>query len=169
VLIMSRQSLWDSRSALPCTPPDVLAAIENAHLVIDRLGSWPEFEDFEVISLRFDRGNLMEIFETGKWSDKRLPHITAAFYGFDIRYAPDHPDRKPTLITIRFHGVFERTSLEGFNHQNPICGLAIIFEYSDNLKKNLFAVDWGGAGHEMSFTCVRVEVMAVEEAVATKP
>jgi len=27
--------------------------------------------------------------------------------------------------------------MDGFTHQNPICGLKIIFEYSNNLKKNL--------------------------------
>jgi hypothetical protein len=156
--------LWANRLQLGSPSPDVVAAVERAHLLIERLGHWPTFEDFEVLSLQFDRGNLMKIFETSAWTEQIEPNLTAVFYGFDIRYSPTHPDRKPILITMRFHGSFERFALDGFNHQNPICGLAMAFEYSENLRRNLFAVDWGGTGvhHDASFTCERVEVVAVE-------
>jgi hypothetical protein len=155
------RSLWADRSALECTSPAVVEAIKGAHLLVERLGSWPTFEDFEIISLRLERGNLMKIFETKAWSKMVGPSLRATFYGFDIRYSHKDTNRKPTLITMRFSG-FERFALDGFNHQNPICGLEIIFEYSENLKKNLFAVDWGGAGYDASFSCERVEVMAVK-------
>ena len=87
-----------------------------------------------------------------------------ALYGFDIRYSSTDAERKPTVINIRFQGSFERVALDGFNHQNPICGMEIIFEYKDNLKKNVFAVDWGGTGihHDVSFTCERIEVLEVK-------
>jgi len=161
-------SLWTDREGQKTTPPEVVAAIEGAHLVLEWLGTWPAFEDFEVISLQFDRGNLMKVFETNAWPESIHPSLTVVFYGFDIRYSPDDPNRKPMLITIRFHGTFERFALNGFNHQNPIVGLEIIFKYPENLKKSVFAVDWGGTGlqHEASFICERVEALSLEAFVA---
>jgi len=165
---MTGRSLWADREGQETTPPEVVAAIEGAHLVLEWLGAWPAFDDFEIISLQFDRGNLMKVFETRVWSEIVHPSLTVVFYGFDVRYSPDEPNRKPMLITMRFHGTFGRFALDGFNHQNPIVGLEIIFEYSENLEKNVFAVDWGGTGmhHEASFSCERVEVLSVEEFVA---
>lgn len=159
------RSLWADRSELGSTPSEVVDAIEGAHLLVERLGSWPAFEDFEVISLRLERGNLMKIFKTKAWSKMVEPSLRVTFYGFDIRFSHEDINRKPTLITMRFQGLL-RFALEGFNHQNPICGLEIIFEYSENLKKNVFAVDWGGAGYDASFTCERVEVVAVKAMTA---
>jgi hypothetical protein len=75
------------------------------------------------------------------------------------------PERKTALVTLKFTG-FERFSLDGLNHQNPIVGLEMIWEHSTNLKRDLFAVDWGGTGlhHEVSFTCEEIEVMGVKAA-----
>jgi hypothetical protein len=159
------RSLWEDRVQSGSTSPEVVAAIQGGHLLLERFGDWPKFEDFEIISLELDRGNLMKIFETNLWSDKIMPSLTVIFHGFDIHHSADDLNRKPTLLKMRFHGPFERFALDGFNHQNPICGLEIVFEYSDHLKRNLFAVDWGGTAlhHDTSFTCERVEVVAVED------
>jgi hypothetical protein len=144
-------------------PETVLAEVNGGNLLLERFGVWPTFEDFEVVSLRFERGNATKIFETKAWSELIEPGLIVVFFGFDIRYSPENAKRKPSLITMRFQGAFERFAFDGFNHQNPISGLHLALEYSENLRKNLIAVDWGGTGvhHEVSFTCERAEVTSV--------
>lgn len=156
-------SLWEDRSNLESTTPDVVAAIDGSSLVVERFGRWLKFIDAEVVSQTFDRGNLKEVFQTERWSEAVLPSLEAIFYVFDELHASDSPDRKPTLLTIRFCEL-DRFSMNGFNHQNSIVELAIVQEYSEQLKQNIFAVDWGGTGilHEASFTCRRIEVIKLE-------
>jgi hypothetical protein len=88
--------------------------------------------------------------------------LTAQFYVFDWRYGTESPPYRETLVTLLFAG-FERFGLDRFSYQNPIISLGITYEYSENLKKELFAVDWGGCGIcEVSFTCESIAVLAVE-------
>jgi hypothetical protein len=156
-------SIWQDRQNSEGTTPEVVAAISGSHWVVERFGRWLKFEDAEVISLTFNRGNLTEIFRTGRWSEAIPPSLEAVFYVFDASVASDSSDRKPTLLTMRFSEL-DRFALNGFNHQNPIVELAIIREHSERLRKDLFAVDWGGAGifHEASFTCGKIEVVKLE-------
>jgi hypothetical protein len=156
------RSLWQDRSNLESTPPEVVAAIEGSDRVVERFGRWLNFADAEVVSLTFDRGNLMEIFQTGRWPEAVPPSLEAVFYVFDASLASE-ADRKPSMLTIRFSEL-DRFALDGFNHQNPIVELAIIREHSERMKKDLFAVDWGGAGivHEASFTCGKIAVIGLE-------
>ncbi|MSP40329.1 MAG: hypothetical protein EXR70_17715 [Deltaproteobacteria bacterium] len=157
---------WDERIVEELTPPEVVAAIEGADLLIECFGEWPSFEDAEVLALNLDRGNHWWVLETGKWDQRIPPRLTATFYVFDFRYSGDAPERKPTEAVIRFEE-FEDFEIDGFNHQNPIVGLGIKYLFSKNLKKNLFSVDWGGTGikHEASFTCGRIQVISVEPIV----
>ncbi|GAB6142242.1 hypothetical protein JCM14076_29710 [Methylosoma difficile] len=137
--------------------------IERNQLLIDRFTDWPSFHDAEVLKLTFERGNHLEIIETDAWS-KRIPEsLTASFYVFDWRYGAESPPYRETIVTIRFES-FGRFGLDGFNYQNPIIGLGITKEYSENLKKELFAVDWGRTAlpHEVSFTCERIVIESVE-------
>jgi hypothetical protein len=161
------RSLWEDRKGLESTTPEVVAAIDGANLLVDRFGFWPDFGDAEIISMAFNRGNLMEIFDSGDWPSTIYPSITVVFHVFDARHASDSAERKNSLVTIRFESP-KRFALDGFNHQNPIVELAIIFEYSENLKTELFAVDWGGTGihHETSFTCQKIKVISVESMLA---
>ena len=151
------------------TPPEVIAAIENANLVTDYFGSWPHFEDAEILSLQFDRGNHMKIIKTGAWPERMPESLTVKLY-CGKHVSGDLSQKKSALITIRFHQ-FGRFKMDGFNYQNPIVELAIIWEYSENAKKNLFAVDWGGTAirHDVSFTCERIEVLAVESVAENSP
>ena len=148
---------------LASTTPEVIAAIANSNVVVERFGHWIKFEDAEVLSLSFDRGNLKQVFETGRWSDAVHPSLEAVFYVFDVSRPSGSPDRKPSLLTLRFSKL-DRFALNGFNHQNPIVELAILREHCDRLNIDLFAVDWGGSGlfHEASFTCERIEVIKLE-------
>jgi hypothetical protein len=73
------RSLWADRSRQSRTPPDVIAAVAGAHLLVGRLGSWPEFPDFEVVFLHFNRGHAMKVFGTKAWPDLSQPSLIAVF------------------------------------------------------------------------------------------
>lgn len=156
------QSLWDNPSELPCTTPDVVDAIKNSNLLIDHFGRWPDFRDAEIVSLALDRGNLKQIFETQKWPEAVRESLTAVFCLFACRENAS-ADHEVDFVTIRFTSM-QRFSLNGFNYQNPIEGMEIIWERSDTLNKDVFAVDWGGTfmHHEASFACEEIEVISVE-------
>ena len=162
------RSLWHDRSALACTTPDIIEAIKNSKLLIERFGGWPDFDDAEIISLTLDRGNLKQVFDTQAWSEAVRPSLTAVFCVFGFPAGGGAADRKADLITIRFTSL-QRFSLDGFNYQNPIVGMEIIWERSDALNKHVFAVDWGGTfmHHEASFTCEEIEVIRVERLPAS--
>jgi hypothetical protein len=159
-------SEWRDRPIPESTPDAVISAIEGASLLIDRFGEWPTFADAEVLALDLDRGNHRWVIQTNAWDRRIPPSLTATFFIFDRRYFSESPERKETKAVIRFEE-FERFAIEGFNHQNPIVGLGIEFEYSTNLRKNLFAVDWGGTAlpHEVSFTCGHIRLLNVEPMV----
>lgn len=140
------RALWQDRRGERQTSVETVASIEGAHLLLERFGSWPTFEDFEIISLHFDRGNAMDIFQTKAWSNLKEPSIVVALYGFDIRYSSTDAERKPTVINIRFQGSFERVALDGFNHQNPICGMEITISRKTCLPSI-------GAGRASTMTC----------------
>ena len=101
--------------------------------------------------------------QTEGWEQRIPPSLTATFFVFDNLHADNSPERKETKVVFRFEE-FERFVIEGFNHQNPIIGLGIGFEYSENWRKNLLAVDWGRTAlvHDASFTCARIRVLSVE-------
>jgi hypothetical protein len=167
---LNKGSRWVKRSNLGRTTDDIVAAVKDASLVIDWFGGWPDFHDAEVVSLAFDRGNLKEIFETGEWSKAVKPNLSAVFLVRGLFGGDYSAERRATLVTLKFVG-FERFSLDRLNHQNPIIGVEIIWEYSKNLQKNLFAVDWGGTllRHEVSFACEEIEVESVKGGIARRP
>lgn len=154
---------WDELTTENFISPEAINAIDRKNLLIERFGEWPTFEDAEVLSIEFNRGNFKQIIKTNDWDQYISPSLTAAFYLFDNRYSDLSLERKPTEVVIRFEGL-ENLEIDGFNHQNPIVGLRITFVFSDNLKRNMFAVDWGGTGihHEVSFTCENIIVLSVE-------
>jgi hypothetical protein len=157
---------WEERTIRELVTPEAIAEIEGANLLIERFGEWPTFEDAEVLSLNLDRGNHWWVIQSGEWSQRIPPSLIATFYVFDGRYAPEAPERKPTKVVIQFNE-FEIFEIDGFNHQNPIVGLGINFEFSKNMNKNLFSVNWGGTGikHEVSFSCGHIKVLSVEPMV----
>jgi hypothetical protein len=155
--VIESRNLWSERSV--STSADAVAAIEGVEKLNDYFGGWPDFDSAEVISLCFERGDHLETTETGAWSARVPPNLTVVF-----RVRGVSAYRKDALATIRFHGDFERFAMDGFNYQNPIIGLEIFWEHSNSLGKRLFAVDWGGTAihHDVSFTCQRIEVLAVK-------
>lgn len=92
--------------------PTSLAAIEGAKTLYDWFGFWPSFHDSELISLRLNRGGLSSLslhtWETTKDVDDQGCYILT----------------KHVVVEFSMKEVVG-LSLQGFNHQNVIFGLAI--------------------------------------------
>ena len=131
--------------------PEALALISGRELLIEHLGHRPTFHDFEVLSLTLDRTQVLST----------VHDLRATFFIFDIRKAPDDPERKQGSAELLFESV-EDLHIDGFNHQNPIMGLGIR-PVEPFASQRRFRVEWGGAclRHEVSFTCGRIAVLRV--------
>lgn len=154
---------WEDRTAPELYSDEAISVIEGANRLVERFGQWPTFEDGEVLNLTLDRGNFVQLPESGAWHEFVRPSLSAAFYVFDSRFSLEAPERRATIATIRF-GQLDAFEMNGFNHQNPIIGLGISLVFSERLKTKLFKVDWGGTAlpHEVSLTCASVKVLSVE-------
>jgi hypothetical protein len=154
---------WEDRTTPELYSDEAISGIEGANLLINRFGQWPTFEDGEVLDITLDRGNFMQVSESGAWHEFVQPSLSATFYVFDCRFSLEAPERRATIATIRF-GQLDAFEINGFNHQNPIIGLGISLVYSERLKTKLFKVDWGGAvlPHEVSLACAGIRVVSVE-------
>jgi hypothetical protein len=131
--------------------PETLALISGRELLIQHLGHWPTFHDFEVLSLTLERALV----------SATVHDLRAVFMVFDLHKAPDDPERKQGSAEFLFENVND-LQIKGFNHQNPIMGLRI--GASEPLgDERRFRVEWGGAcmQHEVSFSCGRISVLRV--------
>ncbi len=142
----------------------VLNRIEDASLLIARFGCWPSFHDAELIDLQFERGNLLQVFDTKEWYNAVYPTLIASFSVPDESVCPIDYSRLTTNIRLRFSDVRD-VVIDGLNHQNPITGLGIKLVSVENSELELFNVEWGGAviRHEVSFSCERIKVELVTE------
>jgi hypothetical protein len=131
--------------------PEVLAHISGRELLIEHLGHWPTFHDFEVLSLTLERPIV-----------SALTHdLRATFFVFDLQKAPSDPERKQGTAEFLFESI-DALHIDGFNYQNPILGVSI--SPSEPLgDAPRFRVEWGGTcmHHEVSFTCGRISVLRV--------
>jgi len=132
----------------------VMSRVRGADLIRDQIGQWPDFDDFEIISICLDR------------SPSRDPSIAcdirAVFYIFDSRHPGSSPERRPGHAEFLFHNVDE-VLIEGFNHQNPITGLGIHLAFCPRLQTERLVVEWGGTcmPHEVRFRCSSITVVRV--------
>jgi len=131
--------------------PETLALISGRELLIQHLGHWPTFHDFEVISLTLERALV----------SATAHDLRATFLIFDLHKAPDDQERKQGSAEFLFESV-DDLHIEGFNHQNPITGLCI-GPSSPLRDERRLRVEWGGAcmQHEVSFSCGRIAVLRV--------
>ena len=130
-------------------------AIKNYEVLVKFLGKWPSFDDFEVVSMLLKRSDEGEL-----W-----PTLVTEFVGFRQDVPMESPDRSNCLIVLRFGGL-ENMSLNGFNHQNAINGLAVKANWSDRRKRDLFTVDLvQGFGVGTKFECVEIEVVSVTQTI----
>jgi len=131
---------------------EVLADIAGRELLIDHLGSWPTFHDYEVVSITLERA---------PWLTTATCDMRATFYVFDLDKRHEDQQRKQGLAELLFRGI-DDLRLEGFNHQNPIMGLSIVRDTSGASWRR-FRVEWGGTcmRHEVSFSCCHISVVRV--------
>jgi len=153
---------WQQRVRDPLVEHGAISQIANAEELIRHFGHWPPFEDAELISLDFDRGNHLAVVDRGAWNERQPEALEATFYVFNAEVAPESVDRRPARVALVFTGLHEVT-IEGLNHQNPIQGLGIHMERLDRLKTSCFRVNWGGTGmmHEVSLLCGAIEVRSL--------
>jgi hypothetical protein len=131
--------------------PETLASISGRELLIQHLGHWPTFHDFEVVSLTLERAVV----------SAATRDLRATFFVFDLQKAPSDPERRQGTAEFIFENI-DSLRIDGFNHQNPIMGLSII--PSEPLgEQQRFRVKWGGTcmQHDVSFTCGRIAVLRV--------
>ncbi len=128
---------------------DVLASISGRELLVEHLGHWPTFHDFEVLSMTLERPVILAA----------ACNLKVTFLVFDLGKAPNDPERKQGTAEFLFESV-DALHIDGFNHQNPIIGWSIVPVTGE---PGSFRVEWGGTGmqHEVSFTCRRISVVRV--------
>jgi len=131
---------------------EILASVHGRELLIQHLGHWPTFHDFEVISISLERA---------PWLTTATCDLRATFYVYDLQQPPAAPERKQAFAELLFEQI-DKLRIDGFNHQNPIVGLSITRCESSGTSPSLF-VEWGGTclQHEVSFSCSRISVVRV--------
>lgn len=126
--------------------------ITNHESVTGLLGNWPSFDDFEVVSMLFERS---------RGGGDTEPSLTIRFSGFRPDVGPESPNRNNCLLTLRFAGV-ESIKLEGFNHQNAINGFVVSAKWSERLNREVFSVELiQGFGVGCTFDCDAIDVVSV--------
>ncbi len=130
-----------------------MARIKGVELVTSQIGHWPDFHDFEVISIWLDRSPCQEGIDCD---------LRAVFYIYNNQHEPASPERRPAHAEILFHDIDE-LQISGFNHQNPIIGLGLKLNFCEQLQRNRLRVEWGGTGlpHEVQFRCDSLTVVRV--------
>ncbi len=131
--------------------PEILALISGRELLIQHLGHWPTFHDFEVLSLTLERALV----------SATVHDLRAVFLVFDLHKAPDDPERRQGSAEFLFENV-DDLEIKGFDYQNPILGLCI--GASEPLgDERRFRVEWGGTcmQHDVSLSCGRISVLRV--------
>jgi hypothetical protein len=131
--------------------PETLALISGRELLIQYLGHWPTFHDFEVLALTLDRAVVKA----------RSRDLRVTFFVFDTGKTPDDSERKQGSAELLFENIDE-LHIDGFNHQNPIMGVSIV-PCTPQSAERRFRVEWGGTclRHDVSFTCARIAVLRV--------
>ena len=153
---------WEHRVRDPRVEPGAVSQIANAEELIRHFGHWPPFEDAELVSLHFDRGNHLAVADRGVWNERQPPALEAVFYVFNAEVAAESADRRPAHVVLVFAELHEVT-IEGLNYQNPIQGLGVHIETIGRVNASCFRVNWGGTGmsHEVSLLCSEIAVRSV--------
>jgi hypothetical protein len=152
---------WHQRVADPLVAPEVASQIADSGHLVQHFGRWPTFEDAELVSIKFNRGNHMAVAERDDWRQRIPPTLEARFYVFNAEVGPESSERRPAEVSLQFSELHE-AQIQGLGCQNPIQGLGIHIEQVESLRQACFRVNWGGAGHEVSLLCTSIAVCSVE-------
>jgi hypothetical protein len=88
--------------------PEVLALISERELLVQHVGYWPKFEDFEVLSITLERPVL----------SATAHDLRATFLVFDLNKAPGDPERRQGSAELLFEDI-ERITHRGFQLSEP--------------------------------------------------
>jgi len=135
---------------------DDIPAVDGANLLAERFGHWPSFHDAEVLWIRLDRRNGLQL---------QGPTLEMLVHVFQVTSEVTEDGyyrlKNHSLVHFRFEHVTE-LQIDGFNHQNAIFGLAIVDETGTGWENKYFKVtidsSYGVGG---SFHCVRPEILSV--------
>ena len=125
--------------------------ISGREKLINLFGRWPSFHDSEVLSLALERE--AQVLRVRIYLFEMTSQVDAAgFYKLD----------KKSVATLSFARIADLT-LNGFNQQNVLFGLAIADISSQQLEGLLFEVTFDSSfGLEGSFKCQTIDVESVE-------
>jgi hypothetical protein len=154
---------WERRIQRPLVGPDLVDRIAHGSDLVQHFGHWPTFEDAELISLHFHRGNHLEVAARAEWENRTPDSLEATFYVFSAEVHPDSAERRPAHVSLVFSDLHD-VHIAGLSYQNPIRGLGIHMEHFEPLNSQCFRVNWGGTGmrHEVSLLCGSIAVRSVQ-------
>lgn len=133
---------------------DPIKHIDNSNLALDS-GEWPNFHDAEVHNLNIWRGDVRP--EDNVWIG---PVVEASFELCALQF--------PYMVLMKFHDCAD-IKLKEFNHQNAVYDLKFTIEDRGTLNDGtpmppFICVAFEQAfGMELSFKCMRVEVLERRE------
>jgi hypothetical protein len=117
-------------------------------ILINKLGLWPDFHDFEIVRLEIDR---------------KEPSVLMEIYGFQILKEVEkrgcYKRANECIITLKFNGITD-IQLKGFNQQNVISSLE--FTEESGLLKTEILTSFGLSGYIVSRN---VEVIGIKDIV----
>lgn len=156
---------WDNS---PLEDSDIIARIEGHEKLISAFGDFPAFRDAEVLAMNFSRGNTLECIETSQWESIVGPSLHVTFW-VPSRWNSLEGACEGVLVEMEFAGI-HGFIMDGFNYQNPICGLGIGEIFLDRLKEDVFRVSWGGSAlrHDVALDCGEIKVVSVTAAQADR-
>ena len=134
----------------------VHSRIKNFEMVTSFFGKWPSFDDFEVVSMMFER--------IPDEQTSPNPVLTIKFFAFCWDVVAESKNHKDCLLTLRFGGL-ENVKLDGFNHQNAINGFTVVAQWSERLNREVLSVELiQGFGVGSTFDCGEIEVVSLNPA-----
>jgi hypothetical protein len=141
--------------------PSIEPFIQNSQKLTAFFGSWPSFDDSEVIECHFWRGDV----KLGEWDDRNVfPVLTVKLRILEATQPKAAHAGQDVLVTLRFHDV-DGVKMDRFNHMNAIRELSIskqergTFTSGEKLPPYLVVQFEPGSGIMMSFRCFRIEVV----------
>jgi hypothetical protein len=142
---------------------DAHTKVSNHEALESLYGQWPSFEDAELVSLSFDRGNTLAAMQSGDWSHHIPASCTATFIVTDSRFQRGSPEAKESVVQIRLEELLSVT-VSGFNHQNPLLKLSVSSEHSPQLRREILVFRWGEAALSCNteISCVSASVVSVK-------
>ena len=119
------------------------------------------FEDAEIVSMNFTRGNILDCIEHDNWDLHVYPTLIVDFIIFDNIYHCDDPEANLSMIKLEFVDI-KNINLLNFDDQNVILDISIKSIFYKQVQGDLLEVSWGGVSHTVDFICSKIELKEVK-------